>query len=79
MKITISILMKARKFVSSTVTEKMVREIEYFSKNYKSLPLEEPRSNSSDADKASGSASASAEIFVVFLLFIVAIVGLIIF
>ena len=77
MKITCEILMKARSFVTSTVTDQMVREIEYFSENYKSIPKSEPKSAESGAHQSSSSGGTGAEMFVAFLLFVIAIVGLI--
>ena len=75
---TLSILTKARTFVASTVTDQMVRDIEYFSKNYKSNPKKDPESAELDEHKSSSS-DAGAEIFVAFLLFVSAIVGLILY
>ena len=72
----ITTLMKSRSYVTSTVSEQMIREIEYFARNYKSIPKEDPQSAKSD-EQQSASSEVGAEMMVLCIIFVVAIIGLI--
>ena len=69
----ISTLMKAHSYVASTVNDEMLREIEYFDKHYEKKPKEDQQSVKSD-EQQSASGEVGAEMFVLCILFVVAII-----